>query len=278
MSRWFRYYDDALDDPKVQRLSGDLFKAWVNLLSVASKRGGQIPSLSDAAFGLRMPEAKASLIVTELSHAGLLDRVTDGYFEPHNWSLRQFKADVTDPTVANRMRNYRNRKRNGDRNDTVTVTPTRTDTESDTEQKGSELRSEGGAPSIEQRVPSQEVVEVDPRTDLFNRGKQILEEITGGADSSCRSQIGRWLKMVNDESIHVLAAIEEAKRERRADPSAWITKVLQNRGGNHGTARQGRKPPNAITAALDAQLERLERQARDGDEVRPPPPRLLSHR
>lgn len=26
MSRWFRAYDDALDDPKVQRLSAELFK------------------------------------------------------------------------------------------------------------------------------------------------------------------------------------------------------------------------------------------------------------
>lgn len=27
MSRWFRYYDEALDDPKVQRLPGEMFKA-----------------------------------------------------------------------------------------------------------------------------------------------------------------------------------------------------------------------------------------------------------
>ena len=29
MSRWFRLHDEILDDPKVQRLSGDDFKAWV---------------------------------------------------------------------------------------------------------------------------------------------------------------------------------------------------------------------------------------------------------
>jgi len=32
MSQWFRMYAEVLDDPKVQRLSGDEFKAWVNIL------------------------------------------------------------------------------------------------------------------------------------------------------------------------------------------------------------------------------------------------------
>ena len=54
MSRWFRYYDEALDDPKVQRLSGDLFKVWVNLLSLASKNDGKLPSADDISFRLRI--------------------------------------------------------------------------------------------------------------------------------------------------------------------------------------------------------------------------------
>jgi hypothetical protein len=111
VSRWFRYYDDALNDPKVQSLRGDLFKAWVNLLCVASKNGGVIPSVADAAFGLRMTELKAAAVVTELAAARLLDRVAGGTFAPHNWNKRQFKSD----TSNERVKAFRQReKKQGD--------------------------------------------------------------------------------------------------------------------------------------------------------------------
>ena len=50
MSRWFRFYDEALDDPKVQRLAPHLFKTWINLLCLASKEDGTMPSNDDIAF------------------------------------------------------------------------------------------------------------------------------------------------------------------------------------------------------------------------------------
>jgi hypothetical protein len=52
-ARWFRFYDDALNDPKVQKLSGDLFKAWVNILCLASKHGGELPAVNDNPEGVR---------------------------------------------------------------------------------------------------------------------------------------------------------------------------------------------------------------------------------
>jgi Helix-turn-helix domain len=82
----------------------------------------------------------------------------------------------------------------------------------------------------------------DVRTDLFNRGLKILAAITGKTPDSCRSLIGKWLKSVNDEAIHVLGAIEDAERNRIADPVPWITRALtsntNNRIGN-GTYRNG---------------------------------------
>ena len=54
MSRWFRFYDEALDDPKVQRLAPHLFKTWINLLCLASKEDGTMPSNDDIAFRLRI--------------------------------------------------------------------------------------------------------------------------------------------------------------------------------------------------------------------------------
>ena len=54
--KWFRFYADALDDPKVQRLPPPIFKTWVNLLCLASKNEGNLPSAEECAFALRMSD------------------------------------------------------------------------------------------------------------------------------------------------------------------------------------------------------------------------------
>jgi hypothetical protein len=41
--KWLRLYSDVGSDPKVQRLPGDKFKAWINLLCVASQHDGILP-------------------------------------------------------------------------------------------------------------------------------------------------------------------------------------------------------------------------------------------
>lgn len=80
----------------------------------------------------------------------------------------------------------------------------------------------------------------DVRADLFSTGLRLLAEITGKTPDSCRSTIGKWLKLVDDEAIHVLAAIEDAHRNRVADPVAWIFETLKPRGMN-GVRSYGRK-------------------------------------
>lgn len=123
---WFRFYCGALNDPKVQRLPGDMFKAWVNMLCLAGINDGSIPK-SDVAFALRLTEKAAAGVIDYLIERDLLDDRGD-IVTPHNWDGRQFRSDVTDPTAADRMRRYRknrNGKRNADRNNTVTVTDTR---------------------------------------------------------------------------------------------------------------------------------------------------------
>lgn len=148
MSRWFRMDDDVVNDPKVQALPADLFRAWVNVLCVASKNGGKLPTLRDVAFTLRLSEAKAIEILTKLERAGLLDK-TDDSFVPHNWDKRQFKSDG-DNTNADRQKRYRDRARNADSNVTprnVTdnaeenVTRKRPHTETDTQTEKKETRA-----------------------------------------------------------------------------------------------------------------------------------------
>ena len=129
MSNWFRMYESTLNDPTVQRLPGEKFKAWVNLLCIASTHGGILPPVVDLAFLLRpMGEDKVEVLLAELRLKGLLDPVEAPggaiSYAPCRWSERQYRSDVTDPTAAARMQRYRDRKRNarngqdrnGDRN------------------------------------------------------------------------------------------------------------------------------------------------------------------
>ena len=95
MSRWFRLYDDTINDPKILKLPEVLRWYWIALLCVASKCGGNLPPLDDIAIQLRVTQAKATEVLASLVKAGLLDRTETG-FVPHNWHGRQYKSDRDD--------------------------------------------------------------------------------------------------------------------------------------------------------------------------------------
>ena len=120
--KWFRFYNEALDDPKVQQLPAPLFKHWVNLLCLASRKGGIVPC-GDAVFGLRLRRGQEEAVIEALIARGLLERVADGLC-PHNWQSRQFTSDHDG---AARVKRYRKQHRNVTSG--VTVTPPETDTE-----------------------------------------------------------------------------------------------------------------------------------------------------
>lgn len=103
---WWRAHDEAVDDPKLQRLPGELFKAWFNLVCLASRNGGKLPSFADIAFGLRKTKKEAKRVVDALIKANLFD-VSETGIEPHNWNGRQYKSDVS----TDRVRAFRERKR-----------------------------------------------------------------------------------------------------------------------------------------------------------------------
>lgn len=124
MSRWFRFYDEALDDPKVQNLPGDLFKLWVNILCIASKHGGVLPPIDGLAFALRTTPEGAAEAVDRLARGGLVAKVNADRWAPHNWNKRQYKSDTSTP----RVKRFRN----------VTETPP------DTEQNRYTPRKRGG--------------------------------------------------------------------------------------------------------------------------------------
>jgi hypothetical protein len=128
--RWFRFYDDTVNDPKVQRLPPEMFKTWVNLLCIASKHDGVLPSLADLAFTMRVSEGQLESRLEYLSKVGLFDETETGTV-PHNWNGRQYKSDDSNE----RVKRHRQRKRNvtATANATPPDTETETDTETDTE-------------------------------------------------------------------------------------------------------------------------------------------------
>jgi hypothetical protein len=121
MSRWFRIYDELLDDPKVQRLPAEDFKGWVNLLCLASRNNGKLPCVADIAFALRETEESVSSLLHRLQSGGLLER-RGSVLAPYKWAERQYKSD----TSTERVKRFRERSRNTDE--------TAPDTEAETEE------------------------------------------------------------------------------------------------------------------------------------------------
>lgn len=103
---WFRFYHEALNDPKVQRLPGDEFKAWVNLLCLASQQAerGSLPTVEDCAFSLRCDVLAMADVMQRLANMGLLEREPGGY-SIHNWDGRQRVSD----DVTKRVQKHRSK-------------------------------------------------------------------------------------------------------------------------------------------------------------------------
>jgi hypothetical protein len=104
--RWLRLYTEIIEDPKVQRLSPELFKAWINLLALAGQSDGVLPSIDDIAFKLRMSVHDAQSHIDGLILAGLLDVDQGQNITPHNWDSRQYISDSS----TDRVRKFRSKK------------------------------------------------------------------------------------------------------------------------------------------------------------------------
>lgn len=122
MSRWFRFYSDAIRNPKVAALSDADYRMWTELLATAADNDGLIPSLEALKSLLRRRSDHLKAALERLIKAGLIDPFEDGY-EPHNWRKFQYKSDSS----TDRVKRFRNGKGN------VSVTPPETETDTETE-------------------------------------------------------------------------------------------------------------------------------------------------
>lgn len=89
---WFRFDAGALNNPKVQRLSAEEFRTWVNLLCLASSSRGQLPTMQDISFALRIPDQKARATIESLRSKKLIDGNGD-QLQMHDWNTWQYVSD-----------------------------------------------------------------------------------------------------------------------------------------------------------------------------------------
>jgi len=143
---WIRLYTDVPNNPKVQRLPGNLFKFWINCLCIYGQRG-YFPPAKDLAWALKLTEKATMESIKSLIEAGLLEESPgDKGFEailvdaiaPHDWADLQFESDSS----KERVRKFRERHRKQARNVTVTAQ------EADTEQIQSRAEPEAEPPGV----------------------------------------------------------------------------------------------------------------------------------
>lgn len=156
--QWFRFYDEVLDDPKVQQLPAPLFRYWANLLCLANKgtpRGAVPNDMQHVAYKLRVSPTRAEVILRDLESRGLFKLNGSGQWEPHNWCGRQRKSD----NVAERVASHRAKQQpyieeeddetfQSDDRVTLHVTPPDTDTEqnrTEAEKEAEQSRAESAS-------------------------------------------------------------------------------------------------------------------------------------
>lgn len=152
--KWFRFYSEALDDPKVQLLPVALFRGWINVLSIVNEtepsrgpRSGYLPAkVEDIAYKLHLGIEETSELLTDLVAAGLLEDKS-ARLRAHNWARRQPVSD----DVAARVSATR-KTRTGNTDVTLHVRNNRrTSTAPEGEGEGEEIqrRSRGEGEEIE---------------------------------------------------------------------------------------------------------------------------------
>lgn len=238
MSRWFRFYDDALDHPKVQRLPADLFRFWVNLLCLASRSDGRIPGIEDVAFSLRVSEKVAGQNVDALIVAGLIDLDTDGVPIPHNWEARQFKSDVS----TERVKQFRKRS--------ATVSETPPDTEQIQKQKFSNENRERGREFDETfwpRYPHKVGKFTALKSFRAARKRGSLEAIMAGLENYIASKPSdrQWLNPATflnqerwtDQPAEGINGNARAPKRTTADLARELTRVAEQREAERDDGR-----------------------------------------
>lgn len=226
--RWFRLYDEILDDPKMAELSDFQFRCFVNLMSMASQsemRGELTDNRERIAWRLRIKKNVLSMAVDRLIELRILAS-ENGKLRFINWDKRQFKSD----DVTARVKRFRN----------VSVTPPDTDTETDTDNttppppKG-ERAARGGFDKFWSAYPRKKSKgQAEKAFNALKPSEQLLSAILAGIERAKTSEQWRkdggqfvpypatWIRArgwedEETEAVEEESSIERWKRRRMAE-------------------------------------------------------------
>jgi hypothetical protein len=264
---WFRVYDEALDDPRLQRLPASLFRAWFNILCASSRNGGVLPDLPDLAFLLRTRPGALSRRLEALKVAGLLEE-TDGALRPVDWDKRQFvrqdAQDGAEPmTAAERTRRWRERRARDAAGVTgdVTVTPLDLEPNQETKTQTAPAECEGVSegfdefwrafPQRDGDNPEQpalaafrKAVAAGADPEAIIAGAKAYANATAGRERRYIASATRWLGECRWKGEQALASNLRAPIATPA-PTVWISATSPgwSAWADHWRATKGKSPP-----------------------------------
>ena len=252
---WLRFYVRTLNNTKAQRLPGNTFKGWVNLLCLAKETDGSLPPDEDISFRLRLSKSKTESLLNTLRSNGLIDGN-----KMHDWDEMQYPSDSSTERVKRHRERAKEHQGNvpGNVSETVQI---RTDKKQS--QKQSQNR-ERGAPANE--VPRNVLAHWNT-FDALTSHRALTEKTAasinarlkaGYSEADLCQAITRYAELCQQEtapghnrwSLHQLMSREEG---------AWIDRMLDPKyeGIIHETAKTRRSKHNAAVLGTASQISRL---------------------
>jgi len=106
---WIKLYQDILSDPKMGRLSDSAWRRCIELFLLAGEheeRDGNLPSMGDIAWQLRLTDEQLNKDIDELAAVGIITRIDERHVFVTKFSDRQQAISSTE-----RWRQWRDRQR-----------------------------------------------------------------------------------------------------------------------------------------------------------------------
>jgi hypothetical protein len=232
VSRWFRFYAEAMRNPKVMRLSDADYRLWTKMLCVASENDGVIPPVGDLKLilAVRLDHLEGGL---NRLIRGLLITPLDRGYQPHNWDRFQYKSDTSNDRVTKHRAKCN-----------VTVTPP----ETETEQSISDAKA-----SSPQRPKAVEVLPYPRSFDRFWEvcPKKIGKRATYQAWKRAGKRLGGGLPAANRMAEAMKAYAAHAPPNDQGytvHPSKWLNEgryddpIQEHASGNHLTHPANDRP------------------------------------
>lgn len=269
--QWFRWYRGTSEDAKFRQVARygsvtvrDVLAVWAVLLEDASEpdhRGICTRDEDFIAAVLDLEPEQAQMILEGMQVARLID-VGAGEISIKRWKERQFECDVSDPTAAQRMRRYRERKREKTaRYGSVTpqIRPdSDTDSESESESppKSPPLGGEEQRPLNGQGKPSKN--DLEPYREIWN------EVCASAGLPSCRELNEPRRKSLNARLKEPLFSEDPIERWR-----TYCRKIVHDVGPDPGWS-MGK--PNIDWALKPSTPAKVHEGAYGKPETKKPPP------